>query len=230
VDEEEPQDTTGSDWHPSTDEDPSTSENEAPAKKRRRPIRATTPQHNTKTHAARPNEDVARPHSIDWDDAEVHIDATLLDEQQLVLIPMFDLKPQTSQIPIAWHQFDLQKLCHQFQVETGKSIDLAVYEFAQICEDDRTEFMFSKSGAYRIMLERIMQTGGLEDSILRLRIQKRIAGHQQSRDRDDHDTRHARSHSRIPSDGSSYSSEHSEGVAPGSKGIKIKEELLTPPG
>lgn len=125
VDEGEPEDTSESDWHPTTDENPSTSESEAPAKKRRRPIRATTPQHNTRTNVAQPNEDAARPHSTDWDNLEVHIDATLLDEQQLVLIPMFDLKPQTSQVPISWHQFDLQTLRHQFQAETGKSIDLA---------------------------------------------------------------------------------------------------------
>lgn len=77
-----------------------------------------------------------------------------------------------------------------------------------------------------------MQAGGFEDGILRLRIQKRIAGHQQSRDRDDHDSRHVRGRPRIPSDrsGSLDSSEHAEEIAPESEGIKIKAEPLTPPG
>lgn len=157
----------------------------------------------------------------------MHIDATVLDEDQPVLMPMLDLKPQTMQVPISWQHFDLQTLCDRFQFETGKGIDLAIHELAQVNENGTEDFVFNRPGAYRIMLKRTMQAGGVEGGILHLRIQKRITKNQQAEGREDQDSEHIGTRLRIVEDMNGYSDRRLEEVIIESERIKIEKELLT---
>ena len=160
----------------------------------------------------------------------MHINATVLNEHQPVLMPMLDLKPQTMQVPISWQHFDLQTLCDKFQFETGKGIDLATHELAQVNENGTEDFVFSRPGAYRIMLKRIMQAGGVAGGILHLRIQKRITENQQAEGREGQDSEHIGTRLRIVEDTNGYSDRRLEEVVLESERIKIEKELLTPLG
>ncbi|KAK5938713.1 hypothetical protein PMZ80_008905 [Knufia obscura] len=108
--------------------------------------------------------------NFDWDDIEVHIDATALGERRTLILPMSDLKPRTRGT-CEWSKFSLNTLHHQIETEMGSTFDVTKYEL--VWYDGSEDFALDKPGRYKIMLKHFSQSLYGRANVLRLSVQAR---------------------------------------------------------
>jgi len=207
-----------SDWRPSSSAESSCSEDEPRAIKKRKITRSTA-----KLPAVRRDNNPGTPERIAWDIIEVHIDATDLGERNPVLIPMADLKPQIQKVHISWNQFNLVDLCSRFTAETGKEIDMSEHEFCY----NVGELVFSRPGAYKIMLKRFAEGRNPNDNILHLRVRKQTPVEQERQGVKDSLVERHRSRPRVKIEDNDEINDSIEGTFPLTERDKIKMEKQT---
>lgn len=101
--------------------------------------------------------------TVDWDNIEVVVDATVLGLDPAWL-PMINLKPNTAE-QCHWRDFELKSLLSNFESDTGKKIDMAVYEFIY------DNFAFGRQGGYSIALKRFVALGERRGETFHLRVE-----------------------------------------------------------
>lgn len=103
--------------------------------------------------------------TVDWDDIEVVVDATVLGLDQTWL-PMINLKPNTAE-PIHWKDFEFKALLINFERDNNKKIDMTLYEFVY------DNFAFSRQGGYSIALKRFVALGEGRGETFQLRVESK---------------------------------------------------------
>lgn len=102
---------------------------------------------------------------VDWDNAELAVDATVLGLGNIWL-PLIHLKPVKNEV-CHWSDFTFDKLISSLEEETGAKIDTGAYQFVY------GNIKFTNPRAWNIVLKRFGDSAHEQGNILQLTIQRK---------------------------------------------------------